>query len=120
MNGKQKLIDIISSGAFDLVSELMAIYAYWLTGAVTFADASSIASQYLGFTFTIPTTPGSNAFTNGNISYTLVSLITAYHNADFSTSLITGRQMEDIINWSYSGGYLLGSEQTSLLNLGWL
>lgn len=119
MKGKDRLTHLISGGKFDLVSELIAIFVYWLWGAVTFADASSIASQYLNFTFTIPTTPGSNAFSNGSISYTLVSLITAYHNSDFSSSYVDGRQMEDTINLAHSDGYLLDSEQSTLINLGW-
>ena len=117
MTLKQKIINFFNSGEFSTTAELMMVLYYWIWKGITDGDAAELSLD-VGYTFTKPTATGQTIFT-GTVSYTIVTLIMAYHNDDFSTSIVYGDDIVDMITEAKSSGYITDSEETILKGLGW-
>ena len=117
MTLKQKIINYFNSGEFSTTAKLMMVLYYWIWGGITDDDAEELSLK-VEYTFTKPTTTGQTILT-GAINYTIVTLVTAYHNNDFSTSIVYGDDIIYMIAEAKSSGYITDSEETTLKGLGW-
>ena len=118
MTVRQKIENLFASGVFSTTAKLMMVLYYWILSGITDADATALSLE-CGYTFTKPTTTGAVILTNGATTYTIVTLITAYHNKDFSNSYVDGDDITDMIDDAKSAGYITADEQTTLKGLGW-
>ena len=118
MTWKQRIKNLFETGVFSTTAKLMMVLYYWILGGITDADAAELFLD-CGFTFTKPTATGAIILTDETTNYTIVSLITAYHNNDYSNSYIVPYQIIDAINDIHSDGYITDQEQTDLIGLGW-
>ncbi|MCK9576458.1 MAG: hypothetical protein M0R51_11095 [Clostridia bacterium] len=118
MTYKQKLENLIKSGMYSLVQNLLRVLCCWLAGMITTADAQDLFTE-CGYTFTAPTTTGAIILTNGTTTYTIVSLITAYHDNDYQKSDVMKLVVFAIIDGFKNAGYILDSERTQLEELPW-
>ncbi len=118
MTWKEIILDLFSTGVFSTTAKLMMVFYYWFLGGINDDEATDLFEE-CDFTFTKPTSTGATVLTNGTTSYTIVSLITAYHDNDSSKSRIAPYQITDAIDDLYSNGLITGSEQTTLKGLGW-
>ena len=115
---EKRIESLFATGVFSITEKLMMILYYWILGKITDVDAEGLAEE-CEYTFTKPTTTGVNILTNGMTTYTIVSLITAYHDNDFSHSMMVPEQIIDMIDDIYTAGYITAAEQTTLKGLGW-
>ncbi|MCK9577597.1 MAG: hypothetical protein M0R51_16955 [Clostridia bacterium] len=118
MTWKKRIESLFATGVFSITEKLMMILYYWILGKITDADAEELAEE-CDYTFTKPTTTGVTIFTNGTTTYTIVTLITAYHDNDYAKSMIVPEQIIDMIDAIYTAGYITAEEQTALKGLGW-
>lgn len=121
MTWKEKIQDLFNTGVFSTVQKLFMVLYYWILGKITTADAQDLCAE-CGFTFTAPTTTGQTILTNGAATptvYTIVTLITDYHDNYWPKSLWAPEQVLDMINDIHSAGYITDDEQTTLKGLGW-
>lgn len=118
----KKMIEIIfATGLFSTTWKLLMVMNCWISGLISLDDAQALFAE-CGFTFTKPTTTGETILTNGTqtpTTYTIVSLITAYHDNDYAKSSAIAREILRLIETLQKAGYLLTSEQTSLEALAW-
>ena len=117
MTLKQKIINFFDSGEFSTTAKLMMVLYYWIWKGITDEDAAELFLK-AGYTFIKPTTTGQTILT-GAMPYTIVTLVTAYHSNDFSTSIVYGDDILDMITEAKTGGYITDSEETTLKALGW-
>lgn len=118
MTWRKRIEDLFATGEFSTTAKLTMVLFYWALGKISDSDAADLFTE-CGYTFTKPTAIDQTILTNGTISYTIVSLITTYHDNDWKNSMVAPASIEKMIDSLHSSGYITTEEQTSLKGLGW-
>lgn len=118
MTWKQKIEDLFATGVFSITAKLTMVLYYWALGKISTSDATELFAE-CGFTFTKPTATGQTILTDGTTNYTIITLITAYHDNDYPKSMVSPNEIDKMIDDLKASGYLTTDEQTSLKGLGW-
>lgn len=118
MTWKEKIENLFKSGVFAIVQKLLMVLYFWALGRLSDSDAKALFTE-CGYTFTKPTTIDQIILISGTTSYTIISLITAYHDNYYSLSQLSSDDIFDMIDHLHSSGYITTDEQTLLKGLGW-
>lgn len=119
MDYKDYIKGIINGNPFSMTRKLLMLLCCWMVGMLSTADAQDLFTECCGYTFTAPTTTGANILTNGTDTYTIVSLITSYHDNSFASSPALPLFVIATIETLKTKGYILDSEKTQLEALTW-
>ena len=85
-------------------------------GELTDDEVTNFLSQ-LGYTYTKFSGIDSVIVSDGSKSYTLVQLITKYHDEFFSTTILAPGAVIDTVKEAFNEGYLTQIEETTLEGL---
>jgi len=118
MTCKAMIEILFSTGLFSTSYKLLMVINCWISGMITLSDAQALCAE-CGYTFTKPTTTGAVILSNRDATYTLVSMLTYYHDNDYTKSAAMSAEIYSLIDTLQKAGYLLTDEQTSLKGLGW-
>ena len=118
MTCKAMIEILFNTGLFSTVYKLLMVINCWISGLISLTDAQELCTA-CGFTFTKPAATGQTVLTDGTTAYTLVSLITDYHDNAYSKSISMEIEIHSLIDALQKSGYLTTDEQTSLKGLGW-
>ena len=118
MPWRMRIEKSFATGKFSTIAKLTMVLYYWALGKITTSDATDLFLE-CGFTFTKPTAIGQTILTDGTTSYTIITLITAYHDNDWAKSEVGPKQIYKMIDDLETSGYLTTDEQTSLKGLEW-
>jgi hypothetical protein len=117
MTDAQKVRYAFDSGALSLIEKLMIVFYYWVIGGITNDQAISFFAE-CGYTFTPPTTTGATIL-SGTETYTVVSLVTEFHDTAYPSAIIGPFAAQEMFEAIKSKGIVLDSELTQLKGLGW-
>ena len=117
MTDAQKIRYAFDSGYLSLIEKLMLVFFYWTLGGITNDQAISFFAE-CGYTFTPPTTTGVTILTGGK-TYTVVSLVTEFHDTAYPSTIIGPFAAQEMLKALKSKGFILDSELTQLKGLGW-
>ena len=112
---------LFETGLFSPVYKLLMVINCWVSGLISLDDAQALCTE-CGFTFTKPTATGQMILTDGAstpVTYTLVSLLTAYNASDYSKSDAVKTEVFSLIDTLKTNGYITADEQTALKGLTW-
>ena len=118
MTWRKRIEDLFATGEFSTTAKLTMVLFYWILGKISDSDAMDLFSE-CGFTFSKPTAIDQTILTDSTTSYTIVLLITAYHDNDWKNSMVSPKDIEKMIDAIQAAGYITTAEQGDLKGLKW-
>ena len=118
MTWRKRIEDLFALGEFSITAKLMLVLFAWAKGKISDSDATDLFAE-CGYTFTKPTAIDQTILTNGTATYTIVLLITFYHDNDWEKSMVAPGNIDGMIDNLHSSGYITTDEQTALKGLKW-